>query len=131
MFQEVEHTADCAILVRGVSLAELLVEAARGMAVLTGGRAGRPRETRRFSISADDRETLLVTWLEELAFLLETEGLLMDQFVVLSCSPQHLTVQASGGPAEDLRRMLKAVTFHDLAIQELDSGLQVTIVFDV
>ena len=68
-FEEIEHTADWALRVRGHDLRELLVNAARGMSRLLV-----PDLTvistdveRHFELDAFDAESLLVEWLSELA----------------------------------------------------------------
>ena len=131
MFQEIEHTADYAIHVWAEELPELFLDAARGMYALAGGRSGQPPVKRMIEIHADDMETLLVEWLEELAFLLEIEGEFFDHFDLIRFDPPALKIQVTGGPAEAVDKLIKAVTFHDLAIQETAEGYQTTIVFDV
>ena len=131
MFEEIEHTADCAVRVWGADLEELFIEAARGMNALTGGTPGRPSVSREVHLEAPDPETLLVTWLEELAFLVETEGEIFDRFKVLAFAPTALRVRMEGGPVTELDRLIKAVTFHNLAIRETGYGCETTIVFDV
>ena len=131
MYEEIEHKADYAIRVRGLDLAHLFTEAARGMNALTGGQPESFAVDRRITLQAPDLETLLVTWLEELAFLMETSGEIFDQFEPLSISPTELRVNVRGGPAAQLDKLIKAITFHDLSIQETAAGFEATIVFDV
>ncbi len=131
MHEEIEHTADYAIRVRGLYLAHLFIEAARGMNALTGGRPENFSVGREITLQALDLETLLVTWLEELAFLMETEGEIYDRFKVLAFSPTELRVKVQGGPAAKLDKLIKAITFHDLSINKTAAGYETTIVFDV
>ncbi len=131
MFEEIEHTADYAIRVWGAELPELFVEAARGMNALAGGAPGMPVVTRQIAVQAADLETLLVAWLEELAFLLESEGQMFDRLEMLSFSPTALTARVGGGPAVGLQKLIKAVTFHDLAIRPTAGGYETIVVFDV
>lgn len=131
MFEEIEHTADYAVRVRGTDLRELFVEAARGMNALTGGRPGQPSRCRELVLDAPDAETLLVSWLEELVFLMEVEGEIVDQFEILGLTPTSLKARLTGGPAVDVDKAVKAVTFHELAIRETGDGYETTIVFDV
>ncbi|MGH9650946.1 MAG: archease, partial [Terriglobales bacterium] len=71
-FEELEHTADWALRVRGRDLAELLVNAANGMMELAGVQtsAGAGPE-RKLELTSPDRESLLVDWLHELLLALE------------------------------------------------------------
>ena len=132
MFEEIEHTADYARdRVQSDTLAGLLVEAAHGMYKLTGGCYAAPCISREIEISSADEVSLLVAWLEELAFLLEMEGLIFDELQVLHATPHRLLVVATGGQVHNLTRLIKAVTFHDLAINKTAAGLETTVVFDV
>ena len=70
MYEEIDHTADYAIRVRGLDLPGLFIEAARGMNALTAGAAVGPAVSREIHVEASDLEALLVSWLEELAFLM-------------------------------------------------------------
>ncbi len=132
-FEEIEHTADRALRIRGRNLEELLLNAARGLLTilnpmpLTGGRTA----TRVIDLDALDAETLLVDWLSELAFWAETEKLVFDRFDVEQVSPTHLRAVARGVRTERLERHVKAVTFHNLAIVQTPDGLTATVVFDV
>jgi SHS2 domain-containing protein len=131
MYEEIDHTADYAIHVRGIDLPCLFIEAARGMNALTGGVAGGPAVSREIHVEASELEALLVTWLEELAFLMETAGEMYKEFEVISLSPTSLRVRAQGGSVSGLDKLIKAITFHDLAIRQTTAGYETTVVFDV
>lgn len=132
-FEEVDHTADWALRVRGAGLPELLVNAARGMAGLIAADPDTipPDEERRLELEAYDAESLLVTWLSELAYWAEAESLVFTRFHLESVSPTTLTATVRGGRVFPLQKHIKAVTYHNLEIAETDTGLEVTIVFDV
>jgi len=131
VYEEIDHTADYAIQVRGVDLPSLFVQAARGMNALTGGVVVGPPISREIHVGASELETLLVTWLEELAFLMETAGEMYEEFEVISLSPTALKVRARGGAVSGLDKLIKAVTFHDLSIRHTAAGYETTVVFDV
>ena len=135
-FEEIEHTADIAIRVRGRSLAEMFANAAYGMACQM---AGHPASTdavgetieRTIELTAYDAETLLVTWLGELLYLSEREGCVFTEFDIVEVTASRLQAVVRGGPAVTHRRHIKAVTFNDLDIVHTDAGYETTIVFDV
>jgi len=90
-----------------------------------------PGSQKRIRLQAADRESLLVRWLEELHFLLET-GRQAPRWIHLSISGEfQLVADLSVGPVEAPGRAIKAVTFHGLQVAETASGLEATIVFDV
>jgi SHS2 domain-containing protein len=132
-FEEIEHTADWALRVRGHDLHELLVNAARGMSRLLV-----PDLTvistdveRRFELDAFDAESLLVEWLSELAYWAEADMLVFREFDLRQVTPSHLEAIVRGGRASNLQKQIKAVTYHNLEIVMTDNGLETTVVFDV
>lgn len=131
-YEELEHTADWALLVRGGDLKELFLHAAQGMLSLEGAVPG-PGKRKQINIecSADDRESLLVTFLEELLYHIEMSFVTYQQIVIDSISDKHVLAQATTAPLKELEKHIKAVTYNELAILESAAGLQTTIVFDV
>ena len=129
----VEHTADWSLRVRGADLGELFTNAAKGMAMLMveDPEALGDYVARSLDLEAYDAESLLVDWLNELAYLAEMDGIVFNEIEVNDISETRLMATVRGGEALVLDKHIKAVTFHNLAIQETASGLEVTIVFDV
>lgn len=138
-FEEVEHTADVALRVRGRDLAGLLVNAAHGLSSLLCPPGGYDAEvclpaaeqTHQVEVAALDAEGLLVEWLSELLYLAERERFVGRSFTVLSATPTHLRAVARGGSVPKLARHIKAVTYHQLAIDPTAQGLETIVVFDV
>jgi SHS2 domain-containing protein len=131
--EEIEHTADWALRVRGADLGELLTNAARGMSsLIVSDLAEIPLEVEeRFEFEAYDAESLLVNWLNELAYWAEMEGIVFREFILQNVRPTHLQANVQGGHVADLQKHIKAVTYHNLEIIETNDGLETTIVFDV
>jgi SHS2 domain-containing protein len=70
-FEEIEHTADRALRVRGATLDELFANAGRGMVALTGAEADPNRSVlHEVDLEAPDVESLLVDGLSELVYLM-------------------------------------------------------------
>jgi len=138
-FEEIEHTADWALKVRGHDLSDLLINAAQGMNhLLVEDPTLIPLEREvRFDLEACDAEALLVGWLNDLAYWAEMEQVIFIEFDLQEVTPTHLQGRlrfqavGRGGHAPQLQKHIKAVTYHNLAIIETENGLEVTIVFDV
>jgi len=131
-FEEVEHTADIAIRVRGRDLAELFANAAYGMACQMADPDEVPRTVERaIELEGYDAETLLVTWLNELLYLNERDGDVFIDFEMGQVTPTRLGALARGGPPPRQTLQVKAATFNELEIVERDRGYETTIVFDV
>ena len=151
-FEEVDHTADYALVARGRDLAELLRNASLGLCRLLADvdSLPPPLERRPLHATAPSRERLLVGWLRELLFLHETQtvvfsGVGLDEVTdrpdgmppeltrealpPLAASGWADVVPADAAP-DAVRAELKAVTYHDLEIEERDGLLRVRITFD-
>jgi SHS2 domain-containing protein len=131
-FEEIEHTADIAIRVRGRDLSELFANAAYGMAcqLADPGTVDQTVE-RQIKLDAYDAETLLVSWLGELLYLSEREECAFTDFEMLEVTPTHLRAVVRGGSVKEHRQHIKAVTFNELEIVHTDKGYETTVVFDV
>jgi SHS2 domain-containing protein len=153
-FEEVEHTADLALRVRGRDLGELLANSALGLSSLLCPTAVRTSdevphawarealgtaevgrscdlETRQVDVKALDAESLIVEWLSELAYWAERDRFVCTDIEVQSVSGTHLRAACRGSCQTGLQHHIKAVTYHNLAIVQTARGLEVTIVFDV
>jgi len=132
-FEEIEHTADWALRVRGRTLTDLFIHAALGMGQLLTSQWHdiSPNIERRVGLESIDAESLLVDWLSELAYWAEMEQLVFVHFEPLHVTPTRLTGTIYGGRVANLKKHIKAVTYHNLQIIKTESGLAATVVFDV
>jgi protein archease len=131
-FREKAHTADWELEVWAPDLACLLEQAARGMYALSGMRF-KPGEvqTRMVSLHAADAEGLLVRFLTELLWLAEQQGLGFETFSIQLDSHFNLKAELRGYAIASVDKEIKAVTYHNLQVQDTAQGLRVLIVFDV
>ena len=132
-FEEIDHTADLCIRAYGSDLKELFECAARGMFGLMQCEPGGPgqRVCHHILIQADDVETLLVDWLNELLYLCEAEQELYDVYDTSHLDERRLEATVSGVTNHPPLRGIKAATFFDLHVTRNSSGYQATITFDV
>jgi SHS2 domain-containing protein len=129
----VDHTAEVQLQVGAASLAGLLAEAGRALgALLLRGYATEPSgKPRMIEVSSVDREALLVDWLNEIIFLAEVERWVAVDFDFSEASETRLKASARGVSVADPPALVKAATFHGLAVEERDDGLQAEVIFDV
>ena len=131
-FTEIQHTADWALEVWAPNLPVLFAQAAEGMYwLMETTLSGSSRTERVIEVAGPDYESLLVSFLSELLYFTESEGLAFDQIEVMLLQETHLRAAAQGAPVAAQRKEIKAVTFHNLAIQYDGDTYTVTIVFDV
>jgi protein archease len=129
----VDHTSEVQLQVGAESLGGLAAEAGRalGLLLLRGAAADVVGPVRELDVSSADREALLVNWLNEILFVAETELWVPIEFEIREASPTRLRAAARGVPVADAPSTVKAATFHGLAVEERQGGLQAEVIFDV
>ena len=131
-YQEVEHTADVALRVWGATQQELFAHAALGLAELLADELGPELEAwHDVALDSPDMETLLIDWINELIYLGEMHGCILDRYAFIALDPISLRARVTGHRARRIKKAVKAATFHNLEIEHAASGYAVTIVFDV
>jgi SHS2 domain-containing protein len=134
-FEFIDHTADVGIRVESSTLEDLFEIAGLAFSeTVTRVDSVSCRVERRFKLQEDDLETLLVSWLQELLYLLDTEDLVFGRFQVKlqDCS---LEATAWGEPFDPnihtMKTEIKAVTYHQLEVARSELGWQAQVIFDI
>ena len=132
-FEEIPHTADLALRVRGADWPALLIHAAQGLFFLLRCEPRGPAApaSRQITLEADDPETLLVDWLNELIYLSETHHELYTAFAFTHLTWTQLQATVQGWDHHPPQKYIKAATFFDLKLLSTAAGYEVTITFDV
>jgi len=134
-YEVFSHTADTGIVAHGVSMAEAFENAAFGMFDLVFDLPGVGAvEECRVEVQAETPGELLVAWLSALLAEAEIRDLAFSSFSVDLLPGGRLVGSAAGAPAAglDLRGPpMKAVTYHDLAVEEVPGGWRARVIFDV
>ena len=134
-FEFIDHTADAGIIARGADIRQAFTNAARGMSSLFA-EPDDIRETRHRDIvvTADDEESLLVAWLNELIYRFDTEGFIGKRFNISRLDPTRLEARLYGETVDRSRHRLKAgvkaATYHLLSITH-NSQCQLRVIFDI
>ena len=130
-YEEIDHTADLALRVWGEEFYSLLDHSAHGMYHLLGITANHTYPVEwMFMIEDGSRECMLVDFLSEVLYLCEDKKFVFNKFQYCH-SDGNLKVNATGFQKVSMKRMIKAVTFHNLEIKETEFGFETTITFDV
>jgi len=133
-YEELAHTADLRLRVRGETREALFAHAAEGLYALMrwAPPADTPQQERTLILSAPDAETLLVDWLAELLYLSEAHGVRWSAFAVQRTSETALLATVRGAIGGRPERPVKAVTYHGLRVAPGPDGRwEATITFDV
>jgi SHS2 domain-containing protein len=134
-FEIIDHTADIGIIAYGKDEKEVFATAAYAMFSLIAELDGvSDAICRRIEVSADDKEALLVAWLNELLYLFDVEHVIFNGFEVINLEEHRLRANAYGEKADPLRHKLKtqvkAATYHMLQLEK-GNGFRAQIIFDV
>jgi SHS2 domain-containing protein len=130
-YREIEHTADWQLFVWAPTLPALFCEAARGMYALSGLQVDQPLNTKRtLQLEEGDVESLLVRFLSELLYFAEQSRLAFPE-IELKLDETRLFAELKGAQILSQAKEIKAVTYHKLAIKQVNQQVQVSIVFDV
>lgn len=130
-FEELQHTADWALRVWAPNRVELFRQAAIGMNSLMGLKLQDETVCEvELDLAAEDDESLLVCFLNEILFYLEIERIGFEDFP-LKLNGNRLIAELWGRPIRSIEKPIKAVTFHNLVVQRGEDGLEARLVFDV
>ena len=132
-FEEIPHTADWSFRAFGKDVRELFENAAFALFALEGARSQENaiENARTVQVGGIDHESLLVNWLTELLWLQESKRDIYWRFEIGSLSQTELRAQVFGAPYATLDKIIKAVTYHNLKIEQTNEGWQVVVVVDV
>lgn len=135
-YEEIEHTADLRLKVYGRDERELFANAAFALFdKIVDLSAVEARETDIVEASGADLEETLVGFLGELLYRFEGESRIYREFEIVELVPGGVKAVCNGESFDEARHEvkaeIKAVTYHDVAIERGPSGVSVVITFDV
>jgi SHS2 domain-containing protein len=133
-FEILEHTADVGILATGNTIEEVFHQATLGLADIMG--ISRPGEGSRVvvEVAGDDLGSLLVDWLSEVLWLHDSRDALLTNVEVLSVQNGRAVgavALAPRGDADVAGTQVKAITYHQLAVEEGPDGWTARVFVDV
>lgn len=138
-FEMVDHPADMGLRVWAGSLDELFSEAAFALSSTLTDAARLSGENRmNVTLESADLDTLMYDWLSELLFLFDAEKLLFSRFDVKieeKNGREHLTAELAGERFDNTRHQIhtyvKAITLHQLKIEQRNSNWTATVFLDI
>ena len=136
MFETFDHTADVGLRIQSATLSDLFSEAARGFSSLIVANLAdvQPVEERTVRVEGSQHDYLLFDWLNELVYLLDHEHLVFSQFEV-TFDQEGLTGVCGGERLDRSRHQLehevKAITYHDLKVEQHPGGWLAEVILDI
>ncbi|MCM8801242.1 MAG: archease [Candidatus Omnitrophica bacterium] len=138
-YEFLEHTADIGIRVKAKDLKALFKNIALAMFDVMAKRNSdlSPQSSKLKKIIIKQRagslEELLVNWLNELLSLSAVKESIFTDFNITKLDNDNLEAEVFGEDIKNykLNTEIKAATYHQLKIEEKDTGWQAEIIFDV
>ncbi|MDQ4145259.1 MAG: archease [Actinomycetota bacterium] len=130
-----EHTADIGLRARADSLEELFAIATEGMHAIAGTLHPAPEgEEIALEVEADDLAGLLVEWLGEALYVQDSRsasvaGIHLDEVSERRARGVVRVRAFAGGHSDGVQ--IKAVTFHQLAVERSGDQWVATVFFDI
>lgn len=140
MYRILSHTADIGLELEAETLESLFREAAEGWrALVLEDSPVQGRQRRRLHLESTNLEDLLVQWLDELNYLLATEGWVPAAVRTIRLNQEagrwQLNAILTGEPFDPERHYIyfdiKGVTYHQLNIVQKQGGYRTRVIFDI
>jgi SHS2 domain-containing protein len=135
-YKTFDHTADLGVEIYGSNLDELFVNAGTTLFDLISGGCGiEENAALPVAVEGNGYEDLMVSWLRELLYLYQVKGYLLSTFIIHELNDSLLRATVRGEQfnvrRHELLREIKAVTYHQLTIEQGHAGWTARIVFDI
>ncbi|HLW97490.1 MAG TPA: archease [Candidatus Acidoferrales bacterium] len=135
-FEILEHPADVGFLAYGSTLEEMFANAALAMITLAcDSETVRETEQRKIEATGEDAESLLFAWLAEILAVMDAERLVLRRVVVEFLDEGRVRGVAHGEKMDRERHRMgvaiKAVTFHQLAVENIEDGWRARVFLDL
>ena len=135
-FEIIDHTADVGIIAYGADVEELFSNAALALfSLITGLESIEEKMHLDLKVSSDDRDSLLVEWLNELIYLFDVEHVLFNRFDIESLTHNQLKAICYGETFNPMKHKIKggikAATYHMLKLDKNGVGYKAQIIFDI
>ncbi len=134
-FEITDHTADAGIIAHGVDMKQAFANAATGLfSLITDLDIVKETLYRDIEVTATDKESLLVEWLNELIYRFDTENIIFKRFDITELNDTRLKGRGYGEKVDNSRHELKtgvkAATYHLLKVDK-DDGFKVQVILDI
>ena len=135
-YRILEHPADVGIEAFGHSLKEAFEYAALGLtSIIVEPASVDPSEQRFVSLKGTDPENLLVRWLSEIIYLYDGEDFLISDVVISRLAHGELDATLTGEKVIEgkhkLKMDVKAITYHQLKVDETREGVVIRVFVDI
>jgi SHS2 domain-containing protein len=127
-------TSDVMFEAYGRSLEEVFKNAAEAMfSVICKLKKIAPKKSLEIEVKGQNKEELMVSWLQRLISLVDTEDMFFSRFDILEIDEKHIKAKIHG---EDIRpelgeTVVKAVTYYKFKFEKTGKGYVVRVSLDI
>ena len=131
-YKILEHIADVKVRAFGKTKEELFLNAMRGMVEILKPKILKEKsETRKIKIESVDINALLVDFLSEVLYLIQTNKEVYNNVKFTKFSDTELEGELTSNKIESFGEDIKAVTYHGLKIEKKNNLYEATVLFDI
>ena len=135
-FEIIDHTADVGIIAYGADIEELFSNAALALfSLIAEPESIQEKSHLNLRVSSDERDSLLVEWLNELIYFFDAKHILFNRFDIESLTRNELNATCHGEGFDPmkhkLKRGVKAATYHMLRVDKTNDGYKAQIILDI
>ena len=132
-FEILEHTADVGVRATAATVEGVFEQATLGLLEITGAAAAGTGERIPISVEAGDLGALLVDWLEEVLYLQDARDAIVGEVSVTRIADGRAEGSVAIAPRDrDLEgTAVKAITYHQLSVEEVEGAWIAVVYFDI
>jgi SHS2 domain-containing protein len=135
-FEITDHTADVGIIAYGKDVEELFSNAALALfSLITELESIEGKSHLNLKVSSQDRDSLLVEWLNELIYFFDAKHILFNRFDIERLTHNELKAICYGEDFDPMKhkikRGVKAATYHMLKLDKNGDGYKAQIILDI
>ncbi|MCX7917607.1 MAG: archease [bacterium] len=130
----INHTADIGIEVYGKTIEEIFENSLNGLYRIIGVKSNGYEKEIEINVCADEIEGLLVKFLNELIYYIETQkiaGKIIKIKIDSKENRYNLYAKLKMGKIEKITKEVKATTYHNLKLEKINDGYKTSIIFDL
>jgi SHS2 domain-containing protein len=136
LYTLLDHTADLRVRITGESRAELFQNAGLALAdLICDPDTLKSTQTVSIDVTGDDPADLMVNFLRELLYLWTGKEKLVKMVSILDVSDTALSASVAAANYDSrnhtILNEIKAVTYHQIAVEPVGDGWQATVVLDI
>ena len=135
-YELTDHTADFGIRVFGTDLNNLFENAAQALFHMIADIPVADQASEYdIKLEGDDLPDLMAVWMRELLYFWTGKRMLVSGAEIVSLSENFLTGKVRAvhfaPDIHEIRHEIKAVTYHDLRVEQTSTGWEATLILDV